>query len=73
MSTVARLRSRRGGSPFSRLESLVPDGEGIHPAGPRNALFFTTLALLAFGMLIQLSHASTTLPAAETGEVPAEC
>ena len=34
-----------------------------HPAGPRNALLCTTLALIAFGMLIQLSHAATTLPA----------
>lgn len=33
-----------------------------HPAGPRNALLCTTLALLGFGMLIQLSHAATTLP-----------
>ncbi len=34
-----------------------------HPAGPRNALLCTTLALVGFGMLIQLSHAATTLPA----------
>ncbi|MEM9382099.1 MAG: FtsW/RodA/SpoVE family cell cycle protein [Planctomycetota bacterium] len=38
-----------------------------HPAGPRNALLCTVLALLAFGMVIQLSHAATTLPASEFG------
>jgi len=65
MVMAARPDSRRGGSPFARFESMIPDGASIHPAGPRNALLYTTLALLAFGMLIQLSHASTTLPAAE--------
>lgn len=65
MVMAARPDSRRGGSPFERFESMIPDGASIHPAGPRNALLYTTLALLAFGMLIQLSHASTTLPAAE--------
>ena len=34
-----------------------------HPAGPRGALLCTVLALVAFGMLLQLSHAATTLPA----------
>ena len=32
------------------------------PAGPRNALLWTVLALIAFGFMIQMSHASTTLP-----------
>ena len=45
MSMLTRFRSPRGGSPFARLASMVPDGASIHPAGPRNALFFTTLAL----------------------------
>lgn len=35
-----------------------------HPAGPRNALLCTVLALIGYGMLLQLSHAATTLPAA---------
>lgn len=62
---MAAGSNRGAGPPLQRLQALVPRGESIHPADPRNALLFTTLALLAFGMLIQLSHASTTLPAAE--------
>ena len=34
-----------------------------HPAGPRNAILLVTLGLIGFGMVLQLSHASTTLPA----------
>lgn len=33
-----------------------------HPAGPRNALLCTVLVALVFGMIVQLSHAATTLP-----------
>ncbi|MEL6431672.1 MAG: FtsW/RodA/SpoVE family cell cycle protein [Planctomycetota bacterium] len=33
-----------------------------HPAGPRNAILLVTLGLIAFGMVVQLGHASTTLP-----------
>jgi len=53
----------RFGSLVSRLEAAGERARNTHPAGPRNALLCTVLALLAFGMIIQLSHAATTLPA----------
>lgn len=65
MVMATRSSSSGGGLPFRRLGSLIPRWASSDPTGPRNALLYTTLALLAFGMLIQLSHASTTLPAAE--------
>ncbi len=47
------------------LEERTERARDTHPAGPRNALLWTVLALIAFGMLLQLSHAATTLPSGE--------
>lgn len=63
---VATERSPRRLAAF--VDRLVEAGERAryaHPAAPRNGLLCTVLALIAFGMVIQLSHAATTLPAAE--------
>ena len=43
-----------------------------HPAGPRNAVLLVTLALIGLGMVVQLSHASTTLPPEAFAEQMAE-
>ncbi|MEM9800298.1 MAG: FtsW/RodA/SpoVE family cell cycle protein [Planctomycetota bacterium] len=63
METAASTRAGRFTGLLDRLEAAGDRGRAVHPAGPRNALLLTVLALLAFGMVIQLSHASTTLPA----------
>ena len=47
------------------LEEAGERARDAHPAVPRNGLLCTVLALIAFGMVVQMSHASTTLPAAE--------
>lgn len=46
------------------LEEAAARGRAAHPAGPRNALLIVTLGLIGFGMILQLSHGSTTLPEA---------
>lgn len=52
--------------PFGDAARRAGDrARSAHPAGPRNALLCTVLVALVFGMIMQLSHASTTLPPEE--------
>ena len=46
---------------FERLDSLARRAEVRDPRGPAVALFCVTLALAAFGLLVQASHAATTV------------
>lgn len=64
MESLSTLQTRAQ-SALAWLEERTDRARDVHPAGPRNAVLWTVLALLGFGMLIQLSHASTTLPRAE--------
>lgn len=62
---VARFveRLRVSARPVSDAARRAADrARSAHPAGPRNALLCTVLIALVFGMLLQLSHAATTLP-----------
>lgn len=60
----------RGGAEVRGFRATVVDAlrhweeraREAHPAGPRNALLLVTLALIGFGMILQLGHASSTLP-----------
>jgi cell division protein FtsW len=46
-----------------RLEEIAKSVEGLDPEQPARALFFIVIALLGFGLVMQASHASTTMPA----------
>jgi cell division protein FtsW len=50
---------------LERLEELAKSAESLDPERPARALFFVVLALLGFGLVMQASHASTTMPADE--------
>jgi cell division protein FtsW len=50
---------------LERLDSLAKSAESLDPETPARALFFVVLALLGFGLVMQASHASTTMPAEE--------
>lgn len=45
-----------------RLDDLARRAESSDPARPARCLFAVALALLTLGLLVQISHASTTLP-----------
>ena len=44
---------------FDRMRTLARRAEGMDPRTPALHLFLVTLALSAFGLLIQASHAAT--------------
>lgn len=52
---------------FDRMHELARRAEAYDPAGPALGLFCTTLALLALGLLVQVSHAATVAAPSETG------
>jgi len=50
---------------FERMDTLARRVEAHDPSGPAHGLFMTVLALMGFGLMMQASHAATTLePAA---------
>lgn len=53
---------------FERMGSFARRAEAPDPSGPAAALFRTVLALMGFGLLMQASHAATTLEPAEFQE-----
>ncbi len=46
---------------FERLDLLTRRAEVVDPRGPATALFCCVVALVTFGLLIQASHAATTV------------
>ncbi len=77
---MARFRRRAGATPagpvehqltiFEKLETFARRAEAPSPARPALRLFLCVLALMALGLVLQASHASTTLdPAAYRSEV----
>jgi cell division protein FtsW len=73
MARFRRRAPRDGAGPpretqhtiFERMDGLARRAEAPDPSGPAQALFRTVLALMGFGLLMQASHAATTLdPAA---------
>jgi len=50
---------------FERLDALARRAEAHDPRGPATALFAVVLALSAFGLVVQASHAATTLAPGE--------
>src|SRR5262245_25471677 len=50
---------------FDRLQDFARVLETPDPAGLANRLFLVVLALLAFGLVMQVNHAATTQPAGE--------
>lgn len=46
---------------FERMDSLARRVEAPDPSGPASVLFMSVLALMGFGLLMQASHAATTL------------
>lgn len=50
---------------FERLDTLARRAEVRDPRGPATTLFCIVLTLVTFGLLIQASHAATTLQTAE--------
>lgn len=50
---------------FERLDSITREARKHDPVGPAIAVFCCVLALSLLGLLVQASHAATTLPPAE--------
>ena len=50
-----------------RLQGLARRAEVSDPAEPARAVFFIVLALMGLGLMLQVSHASTTVPRSEFG------
>lgn len=46
---------------FERMDTFARRAEAPDPSGPAAVLFCTVLALMGFGLLMQASHAATTL------------
>jgi cell division protein FtsW len=59
---MATLGTAVRAAPRSRIGERVARLARLDPAEPATALFCITLALLALGLLVQLSHAATTVP-----------
>lgn len=57
----------RQGTLFERMHDLARRAEAHDPAGPALGLFCTTLALLALGLLVQVSHAASVAAPGEPG------
>ncbi|HVS17512.1 MAG TPA: FtsW/RodA/SpoVE family cell cycle protein, partial [Planctomycetota bacterium] len=52
---------------FDRMHELARRAEAHDPAAPALGLFCVTLALLALGLLVQVSHAATVVAPSEAG------
>jgi len=50
-----------------RLQGLARRAQVSDPAEPARAVFFIVLALMGLGLMLQVSHASTTVPQSEFG------
>jgi cell division protein FtsW len=50
---------------LERMEELAKSAESLDPERPARALFLVVMALLGFGLMMQASHASTTVGADE--------
>lgn len=67
-SAAPRVKSReRQLTFFEYAHALTERARRLDPAGPAASLFAITLALSAIGLVVQASHAATTLTAAEFG------
>ncbi|HVS11476.1 MAG TPA: FtsW/RodA/SpoVE family cell cycle protein [Planctomycetota bacterium] len=63
--SVGALPRERQLTIFERLEGLARRAEARDPLRPAAALFAVVLALMGLGLLVQASHAATTLPPEE--------
>lgn len=61
MTAAAALGSEHQTTIFERLDSLARRAESHDPRAPATGLGFCVLALIGIGLLVQASHAATTL------------